>query len=149
MGELDTVEYFAFVSDENDSGLCFDCEPIAAQSKPEIFRDMLNGDRFVLGDYASVFVVESHKLRNAIEVNPHARALSPGLSSYTKLNRNTEFAGVLEYLYDHRICPGCDGLSFNHDLYGFHPCEICGDKGEVKVLKKWVVSLIGGVVENV
>lgn len=148
MGVLDTAEYFAFVADEHDPGQCFDCEPFGAGLKPMIFRNMLEGDDFQLGEVTFRLIQSELVCGGLVHERTHERTRLRGLSSYTNLNRNTKNLGVLENLYDDRICPGCNGLSFNHDLYGVHPCEICGDKGSLKVLKKWVVSLIGGVVEH-
>lgn len=149
MGRLDEEEFFAFVEDESSSGLCFDCEPLAAQSEPDIFLNMQEGDIFTIGGGNLIYGKSVLGNLRLLANPPHEHTRARGLSSYTNLNRNNENRGILENLYDDRICPGCDGLSFNFDLYGVHPCNICGDKGSIKVLKKWVVSLIGGVVENV
>lgn len=150
LGLMDEGELRALEDCSNGLGcLCFVCEPEPSSVSPSIFSEMHGNEIFQIGDTSLKLDWKKRGYPVLVELRAHERTLMHGLSSYTKVNRNTEFWGVLENLYDDRICPGCNGLSFNHELYGVHPCQVCGDRGSIKVLKKWLVSLLDGTVKNV
>lgn len=148
VGDLSAEEADVFYA-SGISMVCFDCEPFGTVGRPVELIPVELGTLNMLARLQLSDRMADEFCRAIAHARAHEHTRARGLSSYTNLNRNHEFASVLEKLYDDRICPGCDGLSFNHDLYGAPPCKICGDIGSIKVLKRWVVSLLGGVVENV
>lgn len=149
LGDLTLDEFNAVFDDVYGSRLCFDCEPLGAMSRPEIFWNMLEGDEFTIGDTVLVrgefLLVESSRTHE----RTHERTCARGLSSYTYLNRITKNWGVLEELVEYVVCPGCRGHSFYVGIYGGESCGLCGDHGSIPVLAEWVRFLLNGVRENV
>lgn len=143
LGVLDPNEFYWLYVMGDGAMLCFDCEPLGAMSKPEIFWNMLPGDRFRLGD--TILVREEHFL--VLETRAHeyahdtrARAC---LSSSTYHNRTLENRAVGTDGVEYDICPTCKGDAHLFDNLIKDACPTCGGQGLIPIaifIPRWLLD---------
>lgn len=148
IGELSQEEFDFIVFEADRPLLCFDCDPVEAESIFSFFQKLSPGEFLHLGDVSLELREDELGHGNLFPARAHDAHARACLSSSTYLNRNTKNRVLFTDMREGYPCRVCEGEGVTTTGRISVPCSFCDGEGKVTTAIFLPLWLVGGVRED-